>query len=76
MVLIMPSRRNSQSLLWRPRLRQVAFAAMLVALLAVGVGCGGGSNGGNTSTPETGTVTVQGIGPYTNHSVTISVTVD
>ena len=31
--------------------------------------------GGRTTTPESGTVTVQGTGPTTSHSVSISVTV-
>ena len=75
MILITLSRHDSQSLLWRPRLRQVAFVAMLVGLLAAGLGCGGGSGGGSTPTSESGTVTVQGAGPTTNHSVAISVTV-
>jgi hypothetical protein len=74
MALIMPSRRNSLSLLWRLRLRQVAFAAMLVGLLVAGLGCGS-SGGSTTTTSESGTVTVQGTGPSTNHSVAISVTV-
>jgi hypothetical protein len=79
MVLIILRRRDSQSLLWRPYVRQVAFCAMLVALLVAGLSCGGGSSGasgGSTTTPESGTVTVQGTGPTTSHSVAISVTVD
>jgi hypothetical protein len=79
MVLIILRWRDSQSLLWRPYARQVAFGAILVALLVAGLSCGGGSSGGSgggTTTPESGTVTVQGTGPTTSHSVAISVTVD
>jgi hypothetical protein len=59
--------------------RQVAFGAVLVVLLLASLSCGGGSSGssvGNTTTSESGTVTVQGVGPTTSHSVAISVTVD
>jgi hypothetical protein len=74
MALFMPSRRNSLSLVWRLRLRQFAFAAMLVGLLVAGLGCGS-SGVSTTTTSESGTVTVQGTGPSTKHSVAISVTV-
>jgi hypothetical protein len=79
MVLIILRRRDSQSLLWRPCVRQVAFGAMLLGLVVAGLSCGGGSSGGSgggTTTSESGTVTVQGAGPTTSHSVSISVTVD
>jgi subtilase family serine protease len=79
MVLITLRQRDSQTLLWRPCVRQVALVAMLACLLAVMLSCGGGSGGGgggSTTTPESGTVTVQGTGPTTSHSVSISVTVD
>jgi hypothetical protein len=78
-VLIILRRRDSQSLLWRPWVRQVAFCTMLAALLVGGLSCGGGSSGGGgggTTPPESGIVTVQGAGPNTSHSVAISVTVD
>jgi hypothetical protein len=79
MLLIILRRRDSQSLLWRPCVRQVAFVAMLACLLAMMLSCGGssgGGSGGGTTTSESGTVTVQGTGPTTSHSVAISVTVD
>jgi hypothetical protein len=79
MVLIIFRRRDPQSLRWRPWVWQVAFGAVLVVLLLANLSCGGGSSGssvGSTTTSESGTVAVQGVGPTTSHSVAISVTVD
>ena len=76
MVLIVLRRRDSRSVLWRECARQVAFGAMLLALLVAGLSCGGGSGGVSPPPSESGTVTVQGTGPATSHSVAISVTVD
>jgi subtilase family serine protease len=58
-------------------LRHVAAGAVLAALLAAGLISGGCSSSSTSSTgpPESGTVTVQGVGPSTTHSVSISVTV-
>ena len=78
-VLIALERRNPRTLPWRRRVRQLAFRATLTAMLAAGLSCGGGSGGGGGSNPppsESGTVTVQGTGPSTSHSITISVSVD
>jgi len=71
--------RDSQTLLPRKRVRQLAFGAALTAAFVAGLSCGGGSGGGGGVSPapsESGTVTVQGTGPSTSHSVTISVSVD
>jgi len=71
--------RDSQTLLPRKRVRQIAFGAALTAAFVAGLSCGGGSGGGGGVSPtpsESGTVTVQGTGPSTSHSVTISVSVD
>jgi hypothetical protein len=76
MVLIVLRRRDSPSLLWRACGREVAFGALLIALLIAGFSCGGGSSGVSPPPSESGTVTVQGTGPTTSHSVAISVTVD
>jgi hypothetical protein len=79
LALIMLRRRDSQSLPWRPCLRQVALAAMLVCLLAVMLSCGGGGGGGgggSTTTSESGTVTVQGVSGSITQTTSISVTVD
>jgi len=78
-VLMRQRRRDSQTLLGRKWAQQVAFGALLVGALAAGLSCGGGSSGGgggSSPPPESGTVTVQGAGPNTSHSVTISVTVE
>ena len=80
MLLIMLRLRDSQSLRWRPAVRQVALGAMLACLLALMMSCGGngggGGGGGTTTTSESGTVTVQGTsGSITPQTTTISVTV-
>jgi hypothetical protein len=78
-VLIVLRRRASQTLMWRQRLRQIAFGTALTVALVAGLSCGGGSGGGGGVSPppsESGTVIVQGTGPSTSHSVTISVSVD
>jgi hypothetical protein len=80
MFLIMVRQRDSQSLRWRPGVRQVALAAMLACLLVLMMSCGGngggGGGGGTTTTSESGTVTVQGTsGNITPQTTTISVTV-
>ncbi len=80
MLLIILRRRDSQSLRWRPAVRQVALGAMLACLLALMMSCGGngggGGGGGTTTTSESGTVTVQGTsGSITPQTTTISVTV-
>jgi len=73
--LIVLNGRSSQSLLRRDWMRQIALLAALTVALVAGLSCGGG--GGVSSPPsESGTVTVQGTGPSTSHSVTISVSVD
>ena len=79
MVLIMPRRRDSESLPWNPGARQVGLVAMLVGLLALALSCGGGGGGGGgggviTPPSESGTVTVQCVGPSTTHTASISVT--
>lgn len=81
MVLTILRRRDSRSLLRKPCARHVAIVAMLACLLAVMLSCGGGSGGGgggggSTTTSESGTVTVQGTGPTTSHTTSISVKVD
>jgi len=78
MVVIALDGRGSRTLLWRMRVRQIALAAALTAAFVAALGCGGGSGGGGQNPPpsESGTVTVQGTGPSTTHSVTISVSVD
>jgi hypothetical protein len=78
MLPLIPRRRDSQSLLWRPRVRQVALAAMLACLLAVLLSCGGGGGGGgnSTTTSEFGTVAVQGVSGSITQTASISVTVD
>jgi len=70
---------RSQTLLRTEWVRQIAFLAALTVALVAGLSCGGGSGGGGGVSPptsESGTVTVEGTGPSTSHSVTISVTVD
>jgi hypothetical protein len=68
--------RDSQTLLPRKWVRQIAFGAALTAACVAGLSCGGGGGGVNPTSSESGTVTVQGTGPSTSHSVTISVSVD
>jgi hypothetical protein len=78
-VLTIPRRRDSQSLLWRPRFRLVALIAMLACLLAVMLSCGGGSGGGgggSTPTSESGPVTVQGQSGTITQTISISVSVN
>jgi hypothetical protein len=60
--------------------RQVVLAVVLAGLLAAIVSCGGGSGGGGgggttDGPPESGTVTVQGVGPSTTHIVPITVNI-
>ena len=77
--LIALNARRSQTLLRTEWVRQIAFLAVLTVALVAGLSCGGGSGGGggqNLPPSESGTVTVQGTGPSTSHSVTISVSVD
>jgi hypothetical protein len=74
--LIALHRRDSQTLLLRKWVRQIAFGAALTAACVAGLSCGGGGGGQNLPPSESGTVTVQGTGPSTSHSVTISVSVD
>jgi hypothetical protein len=76
--LIVLNGRRSQTLLRTEWVRQIAFLAALTVALVAGLSCGGSSGGGGVSPPpsESGTVTVEGTGPSTSHSVTISVTVD
>jgi hypothetical protein len=69
--------RRSQTLRRTKWVRQIAFLAALTLALVAGLSCGGGGGGGVTPPPsESGTVTVQGTGPSTSHSATISVSVD
>jgi len=74
--LIALHRRDSQTLLLRKWVRQIAFGAALMAAFVAGLSCGGGGGGVNPAPSESGTVTVQGTGPSTSHSVAISVSVD
>jgi hypothetical protein len=79
MALIILRRRDSQSLLWKPRVGQVALVAMLVCLLAMMLSCGGwsgGVGGGTTPTSESGTVTVQGQSGAVIQTTSISVSVN
>jgi hypothetical protein len=79
MALIILRRRDSQSLLWKPRVGQVALVAMLVCLLAMMLSCGGwsgGGGGGTTPTSESGTVTVQGQSGAVTQTTSISVSVN
>jgi hypothetical protein len=78
MVLIIVRWRDSRSSLRNPCGRQVALVATLACLLAIMLSCGGGGGGGgggSNTTSESGTVTVQGAGPSTTHTVSITVTV-
>jgi hypothetical protein len=79
-VLVALCGRDSRTLPRGKRVRQIAFGAALTVALAAGLSCGGGGGsggGGGMSPPpsESGTVTVQGKGPNTSHSVTLSVSV-
>jgi hypothetical protein len=67
-----------RALLRRKWVRGIAFGAALTVALVAGLSCGGsgGSSGLSLAPSESGTVTVQGTGPSTSHSVTISVNVD
>jgi subtilase family serine protease len=80
MGLITLRRRDSQSSPWNPCLRPVALvvtlACLLLMMLSCGGGGGGGGGGGSTPPSESGTVTVQAVGPSTTHTTSISVTVD
>jgi len=60
-------------------LRRVALFAVLACLLAATLSCGGGGGGGGgrvVSVPESGMITVQGTGPTTSHTTSISVSVN
>jgi hypothetical protein len=76
MVLIVLCWRDSQRLRWKACALEMASGALLAGLLATGLSCGGGSSASSSPPSESGTVTVQGTGPTTSHSVAISVTVD